>query len=51
MSSVVQPQLVPSRVSVVLAEETEERGAECLVSSFADEGVRWSDQVRVRPAD
>ena len=34
-----------SRVSVVLAEETEEQDAECLVSGFADEGVRWSDRV------
>ena len=42
MSSVVQPQSVPSRVSVVLVEETEVRGAECLVSGLADEVVRWS---------
>ena len=45
VSSVMQPQSVPSRVSVVLAEETEDRDAEYLVSDFADEGVRWSDQV------
>ena len=45
VSSVVQPQSLPSRVSVVLAEETEEWDAECLVSGLADEGVRWSDQV------
>ena len=45
VSSVMQPQSVPSRVLVVLAEETEERDAECLVSGFAEEGVRWSDQV------
>ena len=42
MSYVVQPQSVPSRVLVVLVEETEEQGAECLVSGLADEGVRWS---------
>ena len=41
----MQPQSVPSLVSVVLTEETEERDAECLASGFADEGVRWSDQV------
>ena len=44
VSSVVQPQSVPSRVSVVLVEETEVQGAECLVSGLADE------VVRVRPA-
>ena len=42
VSSIVQPQSVPSRVSVVLVEETEVRGAECLVSGLADEVVRWS---------
>ena len=32
VSSVLQPQSVPLRVSVVLVEETEVWGAECLVS-------------------
>ena len=44
-SSVVLPQSVPSRFSVVLTKKTEDRDAEYLVSGFADEGVRWSDQV------
>ena len=42
VSYVVQPQLVPSRISVVLVEETEVRGAECLASGPVDKVVRWS---------
>ena len=42
VSSVVQPPSVPSRVLVVLVEETEVRGAECLVSGPVDKVVRWS---------
>ena len=40
MSSVVEPQSVPSRISVVLVEETEVRGAECLASVPEDKAVR-----------
>ena len=40
VSSVVQPQSVPSRISVVLVEETEVRGAECLASGPVDKAVR-----------
>ena len=39
VSSVVGPQLVPSRISVVLVEETEVRGAEHLASVPVDETV------------
>ena len=42
VSYVMQPQLVPSRISVVLVEETEVRGAECLASGPVDKVVRWS---------
>ena len=40
VSSVVQPQSVPSRISVVLVEESEVRGAYCLASGSADQAVR-----------
>ena len=40
VSSVVQPQSVPSRISVVLVEETEVWGAECLASGPVDKAVR-----------
>ena len=40
VSSVVQPQSVPSRVSVVLVEETEVWGAECAASGPVDKAVR-----------
>ena len=40
MSSVVQPQSVPSRISVVLVEKTEVWGAECLASGPVDKDVR-----------
>ena len=40
MSSVVVPQSVPSRISVVLVEETEVRGAERLASVPVDKAVR-----------
>ena len=40
VSRVVGPQLVPSRISVVLVEETEVRCAERLASIPADKGVR-----------
>ena len=40
MSSVMQPQSVPSRISVVLVQETEVRGAECLDSGPVDKAVR-----------
>ena len=40
MSSVMKPQSVPSRISVVLVEETEVWGAECLASVPVDKAVR-----------
>ena len=40
MSSVVAPQLVPSRISVVLVEEAEVQGAECLASVPVDKALR-----------
>ena len=39
VSSVVGPQSVPSRISVVLVEESEVRGAECLASVPVDKAV------------
>ena len=39
VSAVVQPQSVPSRISVVLVEETEVRSAECLASGPVDKSV------------
>ena len=40
MSSVVAPQLVPSRILVVLVEEAEVRGAKCLASAPVDKDLR-----------
>ena len=40
MSAVMQPQSVPSRISVVLVEKAEVRSAECLVSGPVDKAVR-----------
>ena len=40
MSSVVEPQSVPSRISVVLVEEAEVRGAEYLASVPVDKCLR-----------
>ena len=40
VSSVMKPQSVPSRISVVLVEETEVRGADCLASVPVDRAVR-----------
>ena len=40
VSSVVAPQSVPSRISVVLVEEAEVRGAECLASAPVDKDLR-----------
>ena len=40
MSSVVEPQSAPLRISVVLVEEAEVRGAECLVSAPVDKVLR-----------
>ena len=40
VSSVVEPQSVPSRISVVLIEEAEVRGAECLASAPVDKALR-----------
>ena len=40
MSSVVEPQSVPSRISVVLVEEAKVRVTECLVSSRVDKDRR-----------
>ena len=40
MSSVVDPQSVPSRISVVLVEEAEVWGAECLDSAPVDKALR-----------
>ena len=40
VSSVVQPQSVPSRISVVRVQETEVRGAGCLVPGPVDKAVR-----------
>ena len=41
VSSVVQPQPVPSRISVVLVEETEVCGAECSASGSPEQVERW----------
>ena len=49
MSSVVQPQLVPSRISVVLVEDAEIRGAECLASIPEDQAIRLLARA-ARPA-
>ena len=40
VSSVEEPQSVPSRISVVLVEEAEVRGAECFASSPVDRYLR-----------
>ena len=40
MSSVMEPQSAPSRMSVVLVEETEVRGDKCLASIPVDKAVR-----------
>ena len=40
VSSVVAPQSVPSRISVVLVEEAEVRGAKCLASAPVDKDLR-----------
>ena len=40
VSSVMKPQSVPSRILVVLVDETEIRGAECLASVPMHKAVR-----------
>ena len=49
VSSVVGPQSVPSRISVVLVEETEVRGAERLASIPVNKAVRLLAGRRVWP--
>ena len=39
VSSIMEPQSVPSQISVVLVEEAEVRGAECLASVPVDKSV------------
>ena len=41
VSSIVEPQSVPSQISVVLVEEVGVRGAECLASAPVDKTLGW----------
>ena len=45
VSSIVEPQSVPSRISVVLVEEAEVWGAECLASAPVDKALRLLARV------